>query len=82
MHDACGLQKQIKRMTVTFSWSRTNELKLRLPAAFGNMVESHEHQIGQVDPVGTRTNGPDWVTVLFHWTSIVFLKGAVRPCSN
>ena len=50
------------------------KLKLRLPAAFGNMVKSHKHQIENVNPMGTRTNGPGWVTVLLHWTSFVFLK--------
>jgi hypothetical protein len=58
------------------------ELKLRLPAALGNMVESHEHQIEHVDLVGTRSNGPVRVTVLLHWTHFVFLKEAVRPCDN
>jgi len=36
------------------------------------MVESHEHQIEYVDPVGARTNGPVRVTVLLHWTYFVF----------
>ena len=43
-------KKHRKRMVVAFSsWPRTNKLKLRLPTALGNMVESHEHQIENVD---------------------------------
>ena len=65
---------------MTFSWERSEELQLRLPTAFGDVVESNKHQIKDVHPTGT--NNPGWVTVLFHWSIFVFLKGPVRQRSR
>jgi hypothetical protein len=58
------------------------ELKLRLPATFGNVVKSHKHQVKDVDM--TATNDPSCVTVLFHWATLVFLCKAVSTqyCMN
>ncbi len=45
---------------------------MRLPAALRYMVESHKHQIVYINLMGTY--GPDWFTILFHLTALVFLK--------
>ena len=49
-----------------------HELKLCLPGALGNMIESHKHQVESVDLKWT--NGPGWVPVLLHLTAFVFLN--------
>jgi hypothetical protein len=57
---------------MTFSLKRSDELQLRLPAAFRHMIESYKHEIEHVDLPGT--NSPARVAILFHWTTFVFLK--------
>ena len=48
------------------------ELKLCLPTAFRYMVKSHEHEVGYLNLTGTHS--PLNITILFHWTVLVFLK--------
>jgi hypothetical protein len=46
---------------------------MRLPAALRYVVESHKHQIIGFNPMGA--HDPFGVTIFFHWTAFVFLRG-------
>ena len=65
-------ESQTNRSIVAFLWARTHELKLCLPGALGNMIESHKYQVETIDLKWT--NGPGWVPVLLHLTAFVFLN--------
>jgi hypothetical protein len=67
-------ENQTKRRIVAILWTRTQELKLCLPGALGNMIESHKHQVESVNLKWT--NGPGWVPVLLHLTAFVFLNAS------
>jgi hypothetical protein len=70
-------ESQTNRRIVAFLWARTQELKLCLPGAFGNMIESHKHQVESIDLKWT--NGPAWVPVFLYLTAFVFLNLNVSP---
>ena len=65
-------ESQTKHRNVAFLWARKQQLKLCLPGALGNMIESHKHQVESIDLKWT--NGPGWIPVLLHWTAFVFLN--------
>jgi hypothetical protein len=53
-----------------------HELKLRLPAALGDVIKPDKYQIENVNLI--RTNSPGWATVLFHRPTFVFLRESVE----
>ena len=74
VRDASKKKKVTQSKTQDSSLTRTErveELKMRLPATFRDMIEPHKHQIVDFNPTGAHE--PRGVPVLFHWAVVVFL---------